>query len=83
MTLRLGPHHGGGVALVAGEATQFESVIESKLFDAPPTAWQTVRVDLWKLHGKPFSIRSLSLGAVGGGALFDRIVLSRSASEFK
>jgi hypothetical protein len=42
-----------------------------------------VRVDLWKLHGKPFSIRSLSLGSVGGGALFDRIVLSRSATEFK
>ena len=83
LTLRLGPHHGGGVALVAGEATQFESVIESKQSDTPPTAWQTVRVDLWKLHGKPFSIRSLSLGAVGGGALFDRIVLSRSASEFK
>ncbi len=83
LTLRLGPHHGGGVALIAGEATRFESVIESKQSDTPPTAWQTVRIDLWKLHGKPFSIRSLSLGSVGGGALFDRIVLSRSASEFK
>ena len=61
VTLRLGPHHGGGVALVAGEATPFESVIESKQSDTPPTSWQTVRVDLWKLHGKPFSVRSLSL----------------------
>lgn len=83
LTLRLGPHHGGGVALIAGEATRFESVVESKQSDTPPTVWQTVRVDLWKLHGKPFSIRSLSLGSVGGGALFDRIVLSRSATEFK
>ncbi len=83
LTLRLGPHHGGGVALVAGEATRFEGVVEVKQSDAPPTAWQTVRVDLFKLHGKPFSIRSLSLGSVGGGASFDRIVLSRSASDFK
>jgi hypothetical protein len=36
---------------------------------------------VWKLHGKPFAIRSLSLGAVGGGALFDRIRLARSEGD--
>jgi hypothetical protein len=81
LTLRVGPHHGGGVALVAGDATRFESVVESKQADSPPTTWKRVRVDLWKLHGKPFAIRSLSLGAEGSGGLFDRIILARSAAD--
>ena len=83
LSLRLGPHHGGGVVLHAGEVTHFESVIESKQAESPPAEWQTVRVDLWKLNGQPFSIRSLSLGAVGGGALFDRIRLSRSEADLQ
>ena len=81
LTLRLGPHHGGGVALTAGEATAFESVVAVQQAATPPEKWATVRVDLWKLNGKPFSIRSLSLGSVGGGALFDRIRLARSDKD--
>ncbi|MBC8872630.1 MAG: hypothetical protein H8E44_24615 [Planctomycetes bacterium] len=82
ITLRVGPHHGSGVALSAGQATRFEGVVNVEHSDKPPTDWKTVRVDLWKLHGKPFSIRSLSLGAVGEGALFDRILLGRSKGDF-
>lgn len=81
VTLRVGPHHGGGVALSAGEPTKFEGAIATLQGSMPPVKWETVRVDLWKLHGQPFQIRSLSLGAVGGGALFDRVRLARSAED--
>ncbi|MDB5387677.1 MAG: hypothetical protein JWM11_3323, partial [Planctomycetaceae bacterium] len=81
VSLRLGPHHGGGVALSAGEVTPFEGVISVVQAPVPPAQWQKVRVDLWKLNGKSFSIRSLSLGAVGGGALFDRIRLARTEKD--
>lgn len=82
LTLRAGPHHGGGVALSAGEATAFEGAVVIKQSSALPSQWQTVRVDLWQLHGKPFPIRSLSLGSTGGGALFDRIRLARTEKDF-
>jgi hypothetical protein len=81
VTLRVGPHHGAGVALSAGEATAFESAIAIEQSPRPPERWETVRVDLWKLHGQPFSIRSLSLGSVGGGALFDRLRLGRTEMD--
>jgi hypothetical protein len=81
LSLRVGPHHGGGIVFHAGDVTHFESVLESKQADTPPTQWRTVRIDLWKLNGKPFSIRSLSLGAIGGGALFDHIRLARAEAD--
>ncbi len=82
VSLRVGPHHGAGVALNAGEATPFEGAVVVKHAASAPSSWETVRVDLWKLHGgKPFSIRSMSLGAVGGGALFDRIRLGRTEKD--
>ncbi len=81
ITLRLGPHHGGGVAVNSGEPTRFEGAVAVTHSSTMPVEWQTVQVDLWKLHAKPFSIRSLSLGSEGDGALFDRIVLSHSESD--
>ncbi|MDB5340981.1 MAG: hypothetical protein JWN70_6600 [Planctomycetaceae bacterium] len=82
VSLRVGPHHGAGVALSAGEPTPFEGAVVVKQAASAPSSWETVRVDLWKLHGsKPFSIRSLSLGAIGGGALFDRIRLGRTEKD--
>ena len=83
VTLRLGPHHGGGVSISSGEPTRFEGAVAVQHSDKPPGEWSTVRVDLRKLHGKPFSIRSLSLGSEGDGALFDRIVLGRSESDLE
>ena len=82
VTLRLGPYHGGGLSFSAGEPTAFESVKAVQQSAKPPAKWETVRVDLWKLNGgQPFLIRSLSLGAVGGGAIFDRIRLSRAEAD--
>lgn len=46
----------------------------------PGQQWQTVIVDLWPLApgGKPFTLDSLSFGATGGPAAFDRILLGRT-----
>lgn len=82
LTLRLGPHHGGGVSLTAGQAAAFEGAIEDSQAAAPPHEWTTIRVDLWELHRRePFAIRSISLGATGGGGLFDNIRLARSPTD--
>lgn len=81
ITLRVGPHHGGGIALSAGEATKFPTALAVSQTDKLPTKWTTVRVDLWKLSGDPFIIRSLSLGAIGDGALFDQIRLARTRDD--
>jgi hypothetical protein len=84
-TLRLGPHHGSGVAVSAGEATKMEGAAVLRESEAGPSSeWTRVRVDLWKAHGeKPFAVRSLGLGAAGGGAAFDRILLGRSVEDFE
>ncbi len=82
MTLRLGEHHAGGLALHAGEATKFESLVASPLIaEKPPTQWTVVTVDLWKLAGRDFPIASMSLGTIGGPALFDRIILGRTEAD--
>jgi WD40 repeat protein len=82
LSLRVGPHHGGGVSLSAGEATPWEGAINVEQAAAPPAEWQTVRVDLWELHRRePFSIRSLSLGSTGGGGRFDRVRLARDPED--
>ena len=48
----------------------------------PPAEWSTVRVDLWAaFEGKPPPIQSLYLRSVGGGALFDQIVLGRTEAD--
>jgi WD40 repeat protein len=83
LSLRVGPHHGDGVTLSAGEPTSFESAKAVEQSSTPPLKWETVRVDLWTLYGKPFSVRSFSLGAVGDGARFDRIRLGRSVSDLE
>jgi hypothetical protein len=81
LTLRLGPHHGGGVALCAGKATPFEGAVAVEQSAMSPAQWETVRVDLWKLHGQPFAVRGLSLGSTGDGALFDRLRFARSEED--
>jgi outer membrane protein assembly factor BamB len=74
---------GGGVAVVAGDAKWKEGVIvEHRVEGKPPSEWTTVRVDLWALtKGKPPRIQALSLMAVGGGAVFDQIVLGRTPED--
>lgn len=74
---------GGGVAVTVGDAKWKEGVIvEDKVNGKPPAEWKTVRVDLWALtKGKPPRVQALNLMAVGGGALFDRILLGRTPAE--
>jgi len=84
ITLRVAPSHFGGIALVAGTPTNFEGMAIKKVADVPPTEWTIVRVDLWEaLQQHPLAIRNLSLGAVGGAAVFDRILLGRTEEDLK
>ena len=82
MTLRVGEHHAGGVALHAGEATKFESLLATQQVAAtPPKEWTVVTIDLWKLTGREMTIGSMSLSTIGGAALFDRILLGRTEAD--
>jgi hypothetical protein len=79
--LGVGPGHTGGWLFTAGEAPKLEGAKPSSQAKEPPADWTVVRVDLWKLNGSPYRIRSLTLATVGGGALFDQIVLGRSEAD--
>jgi outer membrane protein assembly factor BamB len=76
---------GAGFAIVAGDPGPRPGAIATwRAAPAPPDEWQTVRVDLWKLwHDKPMRIRALELAAVGGGALFDQILLGRTEADLE
>ncbi len=41
-----------------------------------------MRVDLWDLYRHPMHIQALNLGASGGGAAFDRILLARTRTTW-
>lgn len=81
ITLRLAESHYGGYGFAAGEPTPSEGATIVKQADAPPLSWQVVRVDLWALAKKPWSIRSLMLNVKGGGAAIDQIVLGRTEAD--
>src|SRR5262249_54957027 len=74
---------GGGVAVVVGDAKWREgAMVEHRVEGKPPGEWTTVRVDLWALtKGKPPRVQALSLMAVGGGAVFDQVVLGRTPED--
>ncbi len=42
VTLRLGPHHGGGVSISSGDPTRFEGAVAVQHSDKPPGEWNTV-----------------------------------------
>jgi outer membrane protein assembly factor BamB len=81
ITLKLSDGGYGGYAIAAGEPSVWEGMITAKKLDAPPSAWQIVRVDLWAAAKKPWRVRSLALGAKGGGAAFDQIVLAQTERD--
>jgi len=74
---------GGGVAVSVGDVKWTEGVLaERRLPGKPPTQWREETIDLWEAtKGKPPRIQALSLRAAGGGALFDRIILTRSPTD--
>lgn len=74
---------GGGVAVTAGNVKWTEGVIaEKRLAGKPPLQWREETIDLWEAtKGKPPRIQSLCVRASGSGALFDRIILTRSPSN--
>jgi len=65
------------VVLFAG-STREELGAKEKVADSVPSDWTVVRVDLWKLFGQPVRIQAMSLGAVGGVACFDQILLGKT-----
>jgi len=79
--LRLSDSHYGGFSFTAGEPTRMEGVTPIPQAAAPPQSWQVVGVDLWALTKKPWRVRSLWLGARGGGAAFDQILLGRGEAD--
>jgi len=74
---------GGGAAVSVGDVKWTEGVIvEKRLFGKPPNEWREETIDLWEAtKGKPPRIQALSLRATGAGAVFDRIVLTRSSAN--
>jgi hypothetical protein len=80
--LRLdGDAYGQSVSCYAGQYQREEDSRPRKIADEPPREWKVVRVDLWEVFGKPVRIRGLRLGATGGPAAFDQILLGRTEKD--
>jgi len=74
----------GGVWFVAGETPRVIPDYQTKqqVSATVPTQWTTVRLDLWKtFNGKPPRIQYIGLAATGGDALYDQILLGRTAAD--
>ena len=74
---------GGGVEVTIGDVKWTEGVVvEKSLTGKPPTEWREETIDLWETtKGKPPRIQALSLRDTGGGAMFDRIILTRNPPD--
>ena len=73
---------GGGVAVSSGDCKWPQGAsVDKRIAGAPPTDWRTVRVDLWDMLKKPIDLQALGLGASGGAAGFDQIVLGRTEAD--
>ncbi len=81
MSVKLSDGGYGGYVIAAGEPTAWDGATIVKKVDAPPSAWRIVRVDLWAASKRAWRLRSLQLGAKGGGAAFDQIVLGRTEQD--
>ncbi|MFC5148368.1 PQQ-binding-like beta-propeller repeat protein [Streptomyces aureoversilis] len=82
--LRIGPAWPSPAVVVsAGDsAWRPDSVLVEHRVAALPTAWTTVRLDLWALAGGRLPrVTSLSLRSNGGGALFDQLLLGRTPAD--
>ncbi|MCX4759451.1 hypothetical protein OG562_00270 [Streptomyces sp. NBC_01275] len=84
MSLQIGhPWNGSAIAVSAGEVSwPPESTAAEHRESTLPGQWSLVRLDLWTLtHGNPPPLRGLGLRTVGGGALFDQLVLGRTETD--
>lgn len=76
-----GANYGERAFFHRGTPAKEEGILPQKLGDLPTQAWETVRVDLWRLYKKPVRIRSMSLGCAGGPVAFDQILLAREERD--
>jgi hypothetical protein len=71
----------GDFAFCAGQPTAIHGVEPRQVAANPPTTWTTVRVDLWDLAKTNRTIQAMCLGAIGGAAAFDQVVLGQTAAD--
>jgi outer membrane protein assembly factor BamB len=69
------------VTLYAGAAPPGTPLNSRKVADKVPKEWTVVRVDLWDVFKKPVRIRGMQLGAPGGSAAFDQVLLGRTEKD--
>ncbi len=69
MSLRLSDGGYGGYVTAAGEPTTWEGMTVVKKVDVPPSAWKTVRVDLWAAAKKPWRVRAWAWAPGAGRGL--------------
>jgi hypothetical protein len=69
------------VTVYAGAAPPGTPLNPRKVADRVPKEWTVVRVDLWDVFKKPVRIRGMQLGAPGGSAAFDQILLGRTGKD--
>ncbi|MEU3279061.1 hypothetical protein [Streptomyces antibioticus] len=84
MGLRIGRGRDGlAVTVLAGDSRWPEDTVLTRLClgERPPPEWSTVRLDLWELAGGRLPLAGVSLRCDGGGALFDRLALGRTAAD--
>ncbi|MFF3937066.1 hypothetical protein [Streptomyces phaeofaciens] len=84
MGLRIGRGRDGlAVTVLAGDSSWPDETVLTRvcLGERPPAEWTTVRLDLWELTGEQLPVAGVSLRSDGGGALFDRLVLGRTAAD--
>lgn len=82
VTLALsGAHYGEKALFHAGSFPKEDGILPRKIGEAPPQAWETVRVDLWELYKKPVRVRAMSMSCAGGAVAFDQILLARSEKD--
>lgn len=84
MGLRIGRGRDGlAVTVLAGDSRWPEETVLTRLClgERPPAEWSTVRLDLWELTGGRLPLAGVTLRSDGGGALFDRLALGRTAAD--
>lgn len=84
IALRLYGDSSPGIELYAGRPAGFDRAVAVQVDTNVPRQWKVVRVDLWRLmkeHHRLSAVTALGVGAVGGPAAIDQIVLGRTEED--